>query len=78
MKIEKGQKIDGHTRLYSIVYVVNWIGGISMSRKMRGIRKIHVSLPWYWHKSFSIYLCIKRRIHKNHQPRLKKLGMRCR
>jgi hypothetical protein len=43
-----------------------------MSRKIKGIRNIHVSMHWYWKKSFSIYLCIKRRIHRHHQQRLKR------
>jgi hypothetical protein len=45
-----------------------------MLKRIWGIRKILVILPWYWQKYFSICLCIKRTIHKNHWPRLKKLG----
>jgi hypothetical protein len=43
-----------------------------MLRKIRGIRKTPINLLWYWQKSFNICLCIKRRIHVNHWPRLKK------
>ncbi len=32
---------------YTHVYVVSWIGGISMLRRIRGIKKILVNLPWY-------------------------------
>jgi hypothetical protein len=49
-----------------------------MLRKIRGIRKILVNLHWYWQKCFNICLCIKWTIHKNHQPRLKELGRKCR
>jgi hypothetical protein len=31
---------------------MSWIGGISMLKKTRGIRKIPINLPWYWQKSF--------------------------
>jgi hypothetical protein len=44
-----------------------------MSKTTREIRKIPISLPWYWQKSFDIYLCIKRRIHKNHQPKVERI-----
>ncbi len=77
VRAKKGRSSIRHI-LYSIVYVVNWIGGISMLRRIRGIRKIPINLPWYWQKSFSISLCIKRTIHRNHLPRLKELGRRCR
>ncbi len=39
--IEGGRRQIGH-KLYSIVCVVNQIGGISMLRRLRGIKKIHV------------------------------------
>jgi len=42
-----------------------------MLRKIKGIRKILVNLHWYWQRSFSVCLCIKRGIHINHQPRLR-------
>jgi hypothetical protein len=45
-----------------------------MLRSIRGIRKIHVNLPWYSQKSFNICLYIKRTIHRNLRPRLKELG----
>jgi hypothetical protein len=35
-----------------------------------------VNLHWYW-KDISICLCIKKTIHRNHKPRLKELGRRC-
>jgi hypothetical protein len=47
--------------------------GISMLRRMKGIRNIFVNLPWYCKKSFNICLCIKKTIHKNNRSRLKKL-----
>jgi len=43
-----------------------------MLRRIKGIKKIPINLPWYWQKSFNIRLCIKRTIHRNHWPRLKK------
>jgi hypothetical protein len=49
-----------------------------MLKKIRGVRKIPVNLPWYWQKKISICLYIKRIIHKNHQPRFKDLRRRCR
>jgi len=44
-----------------------------MLRRIKRIRKIPVNLPWYWQKSFSICLYIKRTIHINHQPRFKRI-----
>jgi hypothetical protein len=35
---------------------MSWIGGISMLRRIRGIRKIPINLPWYWQKSFNIFV----------------------
>ncbi len=49
-----------------------------MSKKIKGIRKILISLHWYWQRSFNICLCIKRKIHINHQLRLKELRTKCR
>jgi hypothetical protein len=45
-----------------------------MLKRIRGIRKILINMPWYWQKSFNICLCIERRIHRNHWPRLKEIG----
>jgi len=41
-----GRRMIKHN-LYSIVYVVSWIGGISMLRKIKEIRKIPANMPWY-------------------------------
>jgi hypothetical protein len=43
-----------------------------MLKRIRGIKKIPINLPWYWQNSFNICLCIKWKIHRNHQPRLKR------
>jgi hypothetical protein len=44
VRAKKGRSSIGHI-LYSIVYVVNSISGISMLRRIRGIRKIPINLP---------------------------------
>jgi len=76
VRAKKGQKVDwAHIIFNSLCNELDrWYKYV---KENKGDTKIHVNLPRYWQKSFSICLCIKRRIHKNHWPRLKKIGRRC-
>jgi len=77
VRAKKGQKVDWTQIIFNILLneLDRWYKYV---KEIRGIRKILVNLPWYWQKSFNIYLCIKRKIHRNHWPRFKKLGRRYR
>jgi len=57
VRVEKGQMVDWAQIIFNSLCseLDRW------SRRIRGIRKILVNLPWYWQKSFSICLCIKRK-----------------
>jgi hypothetical protein len=51
VRAEIGKKVDwAHIIFNSLCSELD--SGISMLRRIRGIRMIHVGLPWYWQKSF--------------------------